>query len=76
VLLASPRSLCVGVERAIEAVEHALAGRGLSDGPMYMRKQIVHNAHVVASLETGGAIFVDELDEIPDPAPPGSVVVR
>jgi 4-hydroxy-3-methylbut-2-enyl diphosphate reductase len=62
VLLAAPRSFCAGVERAVEIVEHALAGRGR---PVYVRKQIVHNAHVVAGLETRGAVFVDELDEVP-----------
>jgi 4-hydroxy-3-methylbut-2-enyl diphosphate reductase len=68
VLLASPRSFCAGVERAIEIVEHALAQRGR---PVYVRKQIVHNAHVVADLEARGAVFVDELDEVP----PGATVV-
>ena len=62
VLLAAPRSFCAGVERAIEIVEHALAQRGR---PVYVRKQIVHNAHVVADLEARGAVFVDELDEVP-----------
>lgn len=65
ILLASPRSFCAGVERAIEVVEHLLAERG---GPIYVRKQIVHNSHVVADLEAGGAVFVDELDEVPDGA--------
>jgi 4-hydroxy-3-methylbut-2-enyl diphosphate reductase len=65
VLLASPRSFCAGVERAIEVVERVLAQR---DGPVYVRKQIVHNAHVVADLATRGAVFVDELDEVPDGA--------
>jgi 4-hydroxy-3-methylbut-2-en-1-yl diphosphate reductase len=62
VLLAAPRSFCAGVERAIEIVEHALAQRGR---PVYVRKQIVHNTHVVADLEARGAVFVDELDEVP-----------
>jgi 4-hydroxy-3-methylbut-2-enyl diphosphate reductase len=62
ILLAAPRSFCAGVERAIEIVELALAQRG---APVYVRKQIVHNEHVVADLERRGAIFVDELDEIP-----------
>jgi 4-hydroxy-3-methylbut-2-enyl diphosphate reductase len=62
VVLAAPRSFCAGVERAIEIVELALAQRG---APVYVRKQIVHNEHVVADLERRGAIFVDELDEIP-----------
>jgi 4-hydroxy-3-methylbut-2-en-1-yl diphosphate reductase len=62
VLLAAPRSFCAGVERAIEIVEHALEQRGR---PVYVRKQIVHNTHVVARLETRGAVFVDELAEVP-----------
>ena len=62
VLLAAPRSFCAGVERAIEIVELALAQRG---APVYVRKQIVHNEHVVADLERRGAIFVDELDDVP-----------
>jgi 4-hydroxy-3-methylbut-2-enyl diphosphate reductase len=62
VLLASPRSFCAGVERAIEIVEQLLARRG---GPIYVRKQIVHNTHVVADLSRRGAVFVDELDEVP-----------
>jgi 4-hydroxy-3-methylbut-2-enyl diphosphate reductase len=65
VLLAEPRSFCAGVERAIEIVELALAQRG---APVYVRKQIVHNHHVVADLERRGAIFVDELDQIPNGA--------
>ena len=65
VLLASPRSFCAGVERAIEIVELALEQRG---APVYVRKQIVHNEHVVADLESRGAVFVDELDEIPEGA--------
>lgn len=68
VVLASPRASCAGVERAIEIVERALADRG---APIYVRKQIVHNAHVVRSLEQRGAIFVDELDEVP----PGQTVI-
>lgn len=63
VLLASPRSLCAGVERAIETVERVLAVRG---APVYVRKQIVHNVHVVADLRQRGAVFVEELDEVPD----------
>jgi 4-hydroxy-3-methylbut-2-en-1-yl diphosphate reductase len=65
VLLAGPRSFCAGVERAIEIVERALELRG---APVYVRKQIVHNTRVVADLEERGAIFVDELDEVPDGA--------
>ncbi len=72
VLLASPRSFCAGVQRAIETVERLLERRA---GPVYVRKQIVHNAAVVAELQDRGAIFVDELDDVPDPAPPGTVVV-
>jgi 4-hydroxy-3-methylbut-2-enyl diphosphate reductase len=65
VLLAGPRSFCAGVERAIEVVERVLEQRG---SPVYVRKQIVHNTHVVSDLERRGAIFVDELDEVPDGA--------
>jgi 4-hydroxy-3-methylbut-2-enyl diphosphate reductase len=65
VLLASPRSLCAGVERAIETVERILVEHG---APVYVRKQIVHNKHVVADLEQRGAVFVDELDAVPDGA--------
>jgi 4-hydroxy-3-methylbut-2-enyl diphosphate reductase len=68
VLLASPRGYCAGVDRAVIAVEKALDHYG---SPVYVRKQIVHNKHVVASLETRGAIFVDEVDEVPE----GSVLV-
>jgi 4-hydroxy-3-methylbut-2-enyl diphosphate reductase len=62
VLLATPRGYCAGVERAVEAVERALAKHG---APVYVRKQIVHNLHVVRDLEAQGAIFVDEVDEVP-----------
>jgi 4-hydroxy-3-methylbut-2-enyl diphosphate reductase len=65
VLLASPRSFCAGVDRAIEIVERAMEQRGT---PIYVRKQIVHNLHVVGDLERRGAVFVDELDEVPDGA--------
>jgi 4-hydroxy-3-methylbut-2-enyl diphosphate reductase len=65
VLLAGPRSFCAGVERAIEIVERALELRG---APVYVRKQIVHNTRVVHDLEERGAVFVDELDEVPDGA--------
>jgi 4-hydroxy-3-methylbut-2-enyl diphosphate reductase len=65
VLLASPRGYCAGVERAIETVEQALE-RWCP--PIYVRKQIVHNAHVVAALEARGAIFVDSEDEVPEGA--------
>jgi 4-hydroxy-3-methylbut-2-enyl diphosphate reductase len=65
VLLAGPRSFCAGVERAIEIVERVLDQHG---PPVYVRKQIVHNTHVVADLERRGAVFVDELNEVPDGA--------
>ena len=65
VLLASPRGYCAGVERAVETVETALQ---LYGAPIYVRKQIVHNVHVVRDLEEQGAIFVDEVDEVPDGA--------
>ncbi len=65
VLLASPRGYCAGVERAVETVERALA---LYGRPVYVRKQIVHNSHVVRDLEARGAVFVDELSSVPDGA--------
>ena len=65
ILLAGPRSFCAGVERAIDVVELALEQRG---APVYVRKQIVHNEHVVSGLERRGAVFVEELDEVPDGA--------
>jgi 4-hydroxy-3-methylbut-2-enyl diphosphate reductase len=65
IVLASPRASCAGVVRAVDVVERALEERG---APIYVRKQIVHNAHVVADLERRGAIFVDEVDEVPDDA--------
>jgi 4-hydroxy-3-methylbut-2-enyl diphosphate reductase len=68
VLLAAPRGYCAGVERAVEAVERALRIHG---APVYVRKQIVHNAHVVRDLERKGAIFVEEETEVPE----GAVVV-
>ena len=68
VLLASPRGYCAGVDRAVIAVEKALDHYG---APVYIRKEIVHNKHVVQSLEKRGAIFVNELDEVPE----GSVLV-
>jgi 4-hydroxy-3-methylbut-2-enyl diphosphate reductase len=64
-LLAGPRSFCAGVDRAIEIVEKVLDRQG---PPVYVRKQIVHNTHVVADLERRGAVFVDELSEVPDGA--------
>jgi 4-hydroxy-3-methylbut-2-enyl diphosphate reductase len=68
VLLAQPRGYCAGVERAVDSVEKALEVHG---APVYVRKQIVHNKHVVADLEAKGAIFVEETDEVPE----GSIVV-
>jgi 4-hydroxy-3-methylbut-2-enyl diphosphate reductase len=68
VLLAKPRGYCAGVDRAVQAVELALEQFG---APVYVRKQIVHNTHVVRSLEQQGAIFVEETDEVPE----GSVVI-
>ena len=65
VLLAAPRGYCAGVERAVEAVERALAKHG---SPVYVRKQIVHNLHVVHDLEAMGAVFVEEIDEVPEGA--------
>ena len=63
ILLASPRGYCAGVERAVETVERALE---LYGKPVYVRKQIVHNLHVVQELEARGAIFVDEETEVPE----------
>jgi 4-hydroxy-3-methylbut-2-en-1-yl diphosphate reductase len=68
VLLASPRSFCAGAQRAIEIVERALERFG---PPVYVRKQIVHNAHVCAALERAGAVFVDGCEEVP----PGALCV-
>ncbi len=63
VLLAAPRGYCAGVDRAVVAVEKALERYG---APVYVRKQIVHNIHVVSELERKGAIFVEEVDEVPE----------
>jgi hypothetical protein len=68
-LLAAPRGYCAGVDRAVQTVEHAL---DLHGPPVYVRKEIVHNKHVVASLRDRGAIFVDELD---DSIPEGAITV-
>ena len=68
VLLAKPRGYCAGVDRAVQTVEIALE---LYGAPVYVRKQIVHNSHVVASLEARGAVFVEEAKEVPE----GAVVV-
>jgi 4-hydroxy-3-methylbut-2-enyl diphosphate reductase len=67
VLLCSPRGFCAGVVRAIDSVERALARYG---APVYVRHEIVHNRYVVESLKAKGAIFVEELDEIPDTGAP------
>ncbi len=68
VLLAKPRGYCAGVDRAVQAVEEALK---LYGPPIYVRKEIVHNRHVVSTLEAGGAIFVEENAEVPE----GSIVI-
>src|ERR671936_2521852 len=67
VLLCSPRGFCAGVVRAIDTVERALAIYG---PPVYVRHEIVHNRYVVESLKAKGAIFVEDLDEVPDTAAP------
>src|SRR3954454_25171187 len=65
-LLAAPRGYCAGVDRAVQTVERALE---LYGAPVYVRKEIVHNKHVVAQLRDRGAVFVEELDDtIPEPA--------
>jgi len=68
ILLAWPRGYCAGVERAVDTVERALRIYG---APVYVRKQIVHNIHVVRDLEGKGAVFVENEDEVPE----GAVVV-
>src|SRR5215831_6442978 len=68
ILLAKPRGFCAGVDRAIDVVELALA---VCEGPVYVRKQIVHNRHVIESLRAKGAVFVEEIDEVP----PGAVAI-
>ncbi|MEV7012490.1 4-hydroxy-3-methylbut-2-enyl diphosphate reductase [Streptosporangium sp. NPDC051022] len=68
VLVAKPRGYCAGVDRAVQAVEKALEQYG---APIYVRKQIVHNTHVVKTLEQRGAIFVEETEEVPE----GAIVV-
>ncbi|HST64266.1 MAG TPA: 4-hydroxy-3-methylbut-2-enyl diphosphate reductase [Mycobacteriales bacterium] len=65
VLLATPRGYCAGVDRAVQTVERVLE---LEGAPVYVRKQIVHNTHVVRALESRGAIFVDETDQVPEGA--------
>jgi 4-hydroxy-3-methylbut-2-enyl diphosphate reductase len=66
ILLAGPRGFCAGVDRAIKIVEEAIRRYG---APVYVRHEIVHNRFVVESLERQGAVFVEELDEVPDDAP-------
>ena len=68
VLVAKPRGYCAGVDRAVITVEKALE---LYGAPVYVRKQIVHNIHVVQALEDKGAVFVQETDEVPE----GAIVV-
>ncbi|GAT69657.1 4-hydroxy-3-methylbut-2-enyl diphosphate reductase [Planomonospora sp. ID91781] len=68
VLVAKPRGYCAGVDRAVQAVERALEQYG---APIYVRKQIVHNTHVVKTLEARGAVFVEETEEVPE----GAIVV-
>ena len=68
VLLANPRGFCAGVERAIEIVERALE---LFGAPLYVRHEVVHNRYVVESLRQRGAVFVDELSDVPE----GSTVI-
>ena len=63
VLLANPRGFCAGVDRAIEIVERALEKYG---APIYVRHEVVHNRFVVDNLRNKGAVFVDELDEVPE----------
>ena len=67
IYVAAPRGFCAGVDRAIQIVELALAKYG---APVYVRHEIVHNRHVVEALKAKGAIFVEELDEIPDTQAP------
>src|SRR5512138_3249652 len=68
ILLANPRGFCAGVERAIAIVERALELHG---APIYVRHEIVHNKYVVDRLRAKGAVFVDELDQVP----PGGIVI-
>ena len=64
ILLASPRGFCAGVERAIDIVERGAAPQ--NGAPVYVRHEIVHNRHVVDELRAQGAVFVEELDEVPE----------
>ena len=66
VVLANPRGFCAGVDRAIEIVEQALSRFG---APIYVRHEVVHNRFVVENLRAQGAVFVEELDQVPDGAP-------
>ena len=66
ILIAAPRGFCAGVDRAIEIVDRALERYG---APVYVRHEIVHNKYVVDGLRAKGAVFVEELDEVPDSAP-------
>src|SRR6187402_3559715 len=66
VLIAAPRGFCAGVDRAIEIVERAIQRYG---APVYVRHEIVHNRFVVDTLKAKGAVFVEELDEVPDGVP-------
>ena len=68
IYLANPRGFCAGVDRAIEIVERAIEKHG---SPIYVRHEVVHNKYVVDNLKNKGAIFVDEISEVPD----GSVVI-
>ena len=68
ILLAKPRGFCAGVDRAIEVVEMALS---VCEGPVYVRKEIVHNRHVIGSLRARGVIFIEEIDQVP----PGAVAI-
>ena len=66
ILVANPRGFCAGVQRAIQIVEVALEKFG---PPVYVRHEIVHNRYVVEGLESKGAVFVDELEEVPEGVP-------
>ena len=65
ILLAEPRGFCAGVDRAIDIVEHALTKFG---SPIYVRHEIVHNTHVVDDLRSRGAIFIEDLNDVPEGA--------